>query len=100
MRTLVCVSGGDAPGINTLIARLSVLAAGNGDVVLGADGGFAGIFDEQIDVVDRRIVRRLDGRGGTLYASTREPVLAAEDAGERLKAILKKHKIDNIVLFG
>jgi len=100
MKILACVSGGDAPGINTLIARLSVIAASNGDTVLGAHEGFAGLLEGRIEPVNRRVARRLDGRGGTLYASTREPVLAAADAGERLTAVLDEHDIDAIVLFG
>ncbi len=100
MRSLIVVNGGDAPGINTFIARYSVLAAQHGDSVYGADAGFAGVLNGDIAPVDRRVARRLDGIGGTVLASTREAALAADDAQAKLTHVINEFEIDNIVMFG
>lgn len=100
MRTLICVNGGDAPGINTFISRYSVLAAQHKDNVLGGIEGFHGVVHGRVRNISREEARRLDGTGGTLLSSTREPALASPDAEVRLKAVLAEYEIDNVVLFG
>lgn len=100
MKTLIVVSGGDAPGINTVLARYTMLAQVRGDTVIGASGGFEGVMAQRLKSLDLSLLRLLEGKGGTLLASSREPVLSASDAENRLKAILAKHEIDNLLLFG
>lgn len=100
MKTLIVVSGGDAPGINSVIQHYTALAHRHGDEVLGADGGFAGVLADAIHPIETRTVRLLAGKGGAYLPSSREPVLGAPDASSRLKAILDKYNIDNLLLFG
>ena len=100
MRTLFVVSGGDAPGINNVLGNYVRLAAQNGDTVLGANGGFPGLLEGQVTPL--RIAQLIPwmGRGGSILASSRDPVLNQDDAGERIKAIRRENAVDNIVLFG
>lgn len=100
MRTLFVVSGGDAPGINNVIGNYVRLATQNGDTVLGANGGFPGLLDNQIMPHSLEALIPWMGRGGSILASSRDPVLNQNDAGERIKGIMKDNTIDNIVLFG
>lgn len=100
MKTLIVVSGGDAPGINTVLARYTAIATTNGDEVLGTQGGFAGVLADAIQPIDAKMVKLLAGRGGTYLASSRDPVLSASDAKSQLQTILEKHRIDNLLLFG
>ncbi|MEM7128466.1 MAG: 6-phosphofructokinase [Chloroflexota bacterium] len=100
MKTLIVVSGGDAPGINAVIAGYTALAIRKGDSVLGAQGGFAGVLANQIQLIDLPVVRLLSGRGGSYLQSSREPVLGRPDVEEQLKAILHHNEIDNLLLFG
>lgn len=100
MKTLIIVSGGDAPGINTVISHYLRVAQRSGDAVLGVQGGFAGLLAGAIAPIDARAVRLLAGHGGGYLASSREPVLGQADARERLRARLKEHEIDNLLLFG
>ena len=100
MKTAIVVSGGDAPGINAAIAAYARLAAQQGDLVLGAQSGFAGLLNGRLQDVDLHTVTLLAGRGGSLLRSSREPVLGKADARERLLAALSRHKIDNLLLFG
>lgn len=100
MKTLIVVSGGDAPGINAVISQYTALASQQGDTVVGAKGGFRGVLAQDIHQIDLSLVRLLAGKGGTILPSSREPILNTPDARVRLQAIMVKHKIDNILLFG
>lgn len=100
MKTLIVVSGGDAPGINTAIARFAARAQQQGDAVVGAFGGFAGVLSKQLRPIDLPLLRLLDGTGGSYLPSSREPVLGEPSAADRLRAILAAEQIDNLLLFG
>ena len=100
MKTLFVVSGGDAPGINNVLGNYLHLAAQNGDTVLGANGGFPALLDNQLVPLNYDMLIPWMGRGGSILASSRDPVLNQAEAGERIKTILRDNAIDNIVLFG
>lgn len=100
MRTLIVVSGGDAPGVNSVVSHYTSIARRNGDDVLGARGGFAGVIADDVHAIDLKIARLLSGRGGAYLPSSRAPVLGTQDAQSDLKIILERHEIDNILLFG
>ncbi len=100
MKTVIVVSGGDAPGINAAIAAYADLAARHGDHVIGAQGGFAGLLSGQVTEIDLPAVSLLSGRGGSFLRSSRAPVLAHDDARERLSRVMKQEQIDNLLLFG
>lgn len=100
MNTCIVVSGGDAPGINTAIATYARLAAASDDLALGARGGFAGLLADDIVKIESTTVDVFAGRGGSWLQSNRDPVLAREEARDGLLASLRKHQIDNLLLFG
>jgi 6-phosphofructokinase 1 len=100
MKTLIVVSGGDAPGINATIARYTLRAQQHGDEVIGAIGGFAGVLSKHFRQIELPLVRLLDGSGGSYLPTSREPVLSEPDAPARLRAVMAEDQIDNILLFG
>ena len=100
MKTAIVVSGGDAPGINAAIAAYARLADEGGDQVVGAQDGFGGLLDGRLSELDRALLWRLSGVGGSILRSSREPVLSAPDAGERLRAVMRSNAIDNLLIFG
>lgn len=100
MKTLCVVSGGDAPGINTMLARFSALAAEQGDTVTGAVGGFPGLLAEEFMTLTFDLLMPWAGRAGTILPSSREPVLSKPGALEQLRTILARHEVDNLLLFG
>ena len=100
MKTVIVVNGGDAPGINAAIAAYTGLASQNGDQVIGAQDGFAGLLSGQLTEIDLAAVGLLSGRGGSWLTSSRAPVLARDDAGAGLSRVLDQEKIDNLLLFG
>ncbi len=99
MRTAIVVSGGDAPGINAAIDAYTRLA-GPGDEALGAQDGFAGLLAGRVAELDRGLLTLLAGRGGSILRSNRDPVLAAPDAAERLRAVIAQNGLDNLLVFG
>lgn len=100
MKTCIVVSGGDAPGINAAIESYARLAAQNGDQVLGAQGGFAGLLDERLVEIDRSLLTVLAGRGGSILQSSRLPALDDQNARERLAGVMDKHGLSNLLVFG
>ncbi len=78
MKTLFVVSGGDAPGINNVMAGYLRLASANGDSVIGADGGFPGLLNRQLVALTVDTLTPWMGRGGSFLASSRDPVLSQQ----------------------
>ena len=100
MKTAIVVSGGDAPGINAAIEAYARLAQDGGDQVVGAQDGFAGLLAGRLTELDRALLTRLSGAGGSILRSSREPVLSQPDAGDRLRAAMRAKEIDNLLVFG
>ncbi len=100
MKTLIVVSGGDAPGINTAIVRYTQRAQQYGDAVVGAVGGFGGLLSSQFRPIDLPLLRLLEGSGGSYLPSSREPALDRPEAHTRLRRVMTENQIDNILLFG
>lgn len=100
MKTLIVVSGGDAPGINTALYNYATLAHRNGDQVVGAMGSFEGILKDQIIPLTPRELAPFAGQGGTFLVTSRTPVLKDSANHQQLKTVLKNHNIDNLVLLG
>jgi 6-phosphofructokinase 1 len=100
MRTLLIVSGGDAPGINAALYHFTCLSEQAGDYVVGAVGGVAGAVNGHLVDLHSEALAPVRGLGGTYLTSSREPVL--RDAMNRLKLIqtISRQSIDQIVLLG
>jgi 6-phosphofructokinase 1 len=100
LKTAVVVSGGDAPGINTVLANYTGHAARNNDQVVGAVGGMPGLLQGDIVPLELRQIAPFTEQPGTYLASSREPVLNQDGAQNQLLAVLDQHNIDNVVLIG
>lgn len=100
MKTAIVVSGGDAPGINTTIFHLVKRFSHEGHDVVGVRGGFAGLLEEQFVTLDLNALLAFVSIAGSYLPSSRDPVLAGDKAQEQVKAVLEKHAIDRLILFG
>ncbi len=100
MRTMLIVSGGDAPGINTALYRFSILAEQHGDQVVGAVGGIAGAVDGHLTDLRSAMLAPLTSVGGSFLASSREPVLNNPLHRVKLIETISRQRVDNIVVFG
>ena len=101
MKTLLVVSGGDAPGINTALYHFTQLAEANGDQVVGTMHGFAGALNgEFVRSLSRHDLAGVMTLGGSYLTSSRTPVLQIEDNRTQLVKMLTYEGIDNVVLLG
>jgi 6-phosphofructokinase 1 len=100
MKILFVVSGGDAPGIHSVLYHTAILADRHGVTLVGARGGFVGVLSEQfVPIVAQDLMPWLT-IGGSYLPSSRNPVLASEVGRDRLKDVLARHAIDALILFG
>jgi 6-phosphofructokinase 1 len=100
LKTAVVVSGGDAPGINAVLATYTGHAARNNDQVVGVVGGMPGLLKGDVVPLELRQIALFAEQPGTYLASSREPVLNQDGAQEQLLSVLDHHNIDNVVLIG
>jgi 6-phosphofructokinase 1 len=100
MKTLLVVSGGDAPGINAALLQYTRLTRQNGDVTVGGVGSFAGVLAEQIIELQPEMIAPVAALGGSYLASSRDPVLRDSANRSQLSKILTSNQIENVVLFG
>jgi 6-phosphofructokinase 1 len=100
MNILFVVSGGDAPGIHSVLYHTARLAERHGDTLLGAKGGFPGVLAEQFVPLSARDMLPWLTIAGSYLPSSRDPVLAKPEGRDRLKHVLAQHKVDALLLFG
>lgn len=100
MKTLVVVSGGDAPGINAALHHFVRTADAAGDSVIGAAGGFRAVLDGKIIPLETRALVPWVGIGGSILPSSRDPVLHDDAGRAALREAVRAHAVDNILLFG
>ena len=100
MKIGILTSGGDAPGMNAAIRGVVKAAEYHGIEVYGIKRGYQGLIDDEIKKLKYLDVDNIAELGGTILKTARSMEFM-EEAG-RLKAVevLKKHKIDNLVVVG
>lgn len=100
MNTLIVVSGGDAPGINTAVAAFVQQSRQSGDQAFGAIGGFPAVLSGRIIPLSAEQLLPFAAHPGSFLVSSREAVLGEPGADARLHSVLSEHQIDNVLLFG
>ncbi|RMG42138.1 MAG: 6-phosphofructokinase [Candidatus Dadabacteria bacterium] len=99
----IIVSGGPAPGINSVIASVTIEAENRGYKVYGFRDGFRGLLsDEEHSVVPLSInsVSHISRTGGSVLGTSRYNPLSHKDAGNRICSKLEKLLIDKLVVIG
>jgi ATP-dependent phosphofructokinase / diphosphate-dependent phosphofructokinase len=96
----ILTGGGDCPGLNAVI-RAVVRRAEAADVaVFGFRDGWQGVLDAAADRLDRRAVRGVLHRGGTMLGTSRVNPVSAPDGPARILDALHVHEIDGLVVVG
>ena len=96
----VLTSGGDAPGMNAAIRAVVRYATYNKLEVIGIFRGFAGLINEELKELNHRSVSNIINRGGTILKTARCDEFLTEDGQRRAVEVIKKNKIDALVLIG
>ena len=68
--------------------------------VAGIMRGYAGLLKEEIKDLNHRSVSNIINRGGTILKTDRSPEFRSDKGKEKAIKILKKHKIDALIVIG
>lgn len=96
----VLTSGGDAPGMNAAIRSIVRYAIYYKIEVMGIFRGFAGLINEELKLLDHHSVSNIINRGGTILKTVRCEEFKTKEGRSRAAQVIKKNKIDGLVLIG
>jgi len=101
MKTIaVLTSGGDAPGMNAAVRAVAQTALSNGMTVYGIKGGYKGLVEDDMELLDVNRVSDVIRWGGTFLLSSRYPKFAEDAVQKQAVAVCKKHGIEGVVVIG
>lgn len=96
----VLTSGGDAPGMNAAIRSVIRTASYYKIEAMGIFRGYEGLINEEMKLLDHRSVSNIINRGGTILKTDRSDKFKTVEGRRRAYEIIKKNRIDGLVLIG
>lgn len=96
----ILTSGGDAPGLNPVIAGFTRTAIKNGYEVIGFQDGWKGLIEGLTENLTLERVEEIVQEGGTILGSSRTNPRKVENGFEKILATLKKLDIYAFVACG
>ena len=96
----ILTSGGDAPGMNSVIKSVTCAAINKGVEVIGIIGGYSGLINDRVRPLTKNDVANIGSMGGTFLYSDRCDEFKTEEGMQKAIATCKKHNIDGIVAIG
>lgn len=96
----VLTSGGDAPGMNSVIKSVTCAAIDMGVEVVGIIGGYSGLIHDKTRKLTQHDVSDIISKGGTMLYSDRCDEFKTEEGMQKAIATCKKHNIDGIIAIG
>ena len=96
----VLTSGGDAPGMNNAVRAVVRAALDQGIEVIGINGGYSGLVNDNVRHLTARDVSNIVTRGGTMLYSDRCLEFKTEEGMAKAVATCKKYEIDGIIACG
>lgn len=101
MKTIaILTSGGDAPGMNAVIRSVVRTAIYNDFKVLAIKEGYNGLIKGDIETMTLSSVADIIHRGGTILRTARSEEFMTEEGMTQALDVIKKFKIDAIVVLG
>lgn len=96
----ILTSGGDAPGMNSVIHTVVHCAMTYGMEVMGIERGYSGLINDEMKLMSYKSVEDIMQRGGTVLKTARcEGFLTAEGRQAALKN-LRLHGMDSLIICG
>ncbi|MBN1153030.1 MAG: 6-phosphofructokinase [Dehalococcoidia bacterium] len=96
----VLTSGGDGPGMNAAIRAVVRCAADNGLQVVGIRHGYAGLLENDTEILGPRSVANIIHRGGTMLGTARSDEFKTSAGLHKAAANLDALGIDGLVAIG
>jgi 6-phosphofructokinase 1 len=99
-KVAVLCSGGDSPGMNCAIRAVVRTAIGAGIEIYGIQKGYAGLLEGNIRELNVSSVGNIIQHGGTILQTSRCPEFMTEEGRREAANILKRKKIDALIVIG
>ncbi|MCJ7725518.1 MAG: ATP-dependent 6-phosphofructokinase, partial [Acidimicrobiia bacterium] len=97
----VLTAGGDCPGLNAVIRGVVARAHENhGSEVVGIMNGWEGLMDGDVRLLERKDVRGILVRGGTILGTSRKDPYVHGDGYASVARTLESNAIDSLVVIG
>lgn len=96
----ILTSGGDAPGMNACVKAAVHRAAELGIDVIGINGGYAGLINDDLVELTERKVSDIAGESGTILYSSRCPEFKTEEGMQTAIATCRRNSIDALICIG
>ena len=96
----VLTSGGDSPGMNAAIRAVVRTAISYDMEVVGIKRGYAGLLNNEMEVMHSISVSDIIHLGGTILYTARCPEFKEPEVQKRAAQILKDNGIDGLVVIG
>lgn len=100
MRLGVLTSGGDAPGMNSVIRAVVRAATAQGLEVYGLRRGYQGLIEGDLLFLDNDDVGNIVHLGGTILQTSRSKEFETREGREKAALFLKESSIDYLVTIG
>ena len=100
MKLGILTSGGDAPGMNAAIRSAVRTAIAKGAEPIGIFRGYEGVLQAEITPLFWRDVGGIEVRGGTILKTARFLPFLEETVQQKAADILRKQKIDALLVIG
>ncbi len=99
-RIAIMTSGGDSPGMNPAIRSITRAGLNQGIEIFGIRNGYQGLIDDEFVPLDTLAVSGKIRDAGTFLQTSRCPQFAEESGQLRAMELLRKHRIDGLVVVG
>ncbi len=99
-RIAVLTSGGDSPGMNPAIRSITRAGLHKGLEIFGVRNGYQGLLDDEVIPLNSNIVSGRIRDAGTFLQTSRCAEFMKEAGQIRALEVLKKHRIDGLIVIG
>ena len=96
----ILTSGGDAPGMNACIRAIVRYGISQGLKVYGINRGYAGLIENDINLMNERTVGNIIQLGGTILKTARCKEFMTPQGVDKAVENLKAKNIDGVVVIG
>jgi 6-phosphofructokinase 1 len=100
LRIAILTSGGDAPGMNAVIAGACDRIASIGGQAVGIHGGFAGLAESRAALIDHVEARARSHEPGTWIATSRWAPLATPEGRRACRDALEALEVAGLIVIG
>ena len=102
MQKKICVlaSGGDCPGMNTVVEVINMIAIHNGIEVWGARNGFNGLLDGDVYKLGYKDTQNISHQSGCILGSNRTPRMTQGVGFRSVIENIKKHDFTAVIVLG